>query len=162
MAIRTTRFPEYGLNLYVVSGAHTAEEAIGFFRSLGAPDATRWLTVFDPVVDMSGLDVASLPGLKRTIAEKHHELFGAAAPELRIIVCSSRPQEEFFSRFWSGYVLKGEQHPPAKPVIVTGLEAAFDVLELPPAARDAVTKAIRGSEAAAVAPPAPIRIGEHR
>lgn len=157
MAIRIQRFPEYDLNLHVISRPHSGEEAIRFFEGLGAPqDATRWLTYFDPSVDMSGVDVASLPRLKRCIAEKQRELFGETAPPPRVLVCSTSAHEEFFARFWSGYVLKGEIHP-VKPAIVCGLQAAYDRFGLAPGARAAIGCAVRDLAAPDLSPALPRR-----
>jgi hypothetical protein len=140
MAIRSKRFPEYDLSLYVVSGPHSGEDAIRFVEGLGPADAMRWLTYFDPTVDLDDHDVASLPRLKRTIAAKLKELFGDE-PRPRVIVCSSRAHEEFFLRFWKDYLIKGEVQP-AKPIIRGSLVAAYDWLALPEAAREAVSREI--------------------
>lgn len=148
MAIRTRRFPEYDVNLYVMSGKLTGEETIRFYAGLRAPeDAARWITYFDPGLDLSGLDIASLPQIKRTIALKQRELFpGEPAP--RVLVCSSCAHEDFFYEFWRGYVVKGDVRP-IQPAIVSSLETAYDRLGLPNAARAAIRLAISDLDAAA-------------
>jgi hypothetical protein len=140
MAIRTKRFPECDLSLCIVSGAHTCEEAVGYFEGLGAADATRWLHCFDPTLDMSGHDVACLPRLKRTIIAKRRELFGDK-PKLYAIVCPSNASEAFF-KFWCGFVEAGEHHGTA-PQLFPSLEAACEAFGLPEAARRAVMKAAK-------------------
>lgn len=148
MAIRTSRFPAYDVNLYVMSGTLTGEETIRFYAGLRAPeDAVRWITYFDPGLDLAGLDVASLPYIKRTIALKQRELF-AGEPAPRVLVCSSRAQEDFFFKFWDGYVSTGDVRP-VKPAIVSSLATAFDRLRLPDVARAAIRHAIDDLKAAA-------------
>lgn len=148
MAIQTRRFPEYDVNLYVMRGTLTGEETIRFYEGLRAPeDAVSWITYFDPGLDLTSLDVASLPKIKRTIAMKQKALFvGEPAP--RALVCSSAAHEEFFYEFWSGYVAKGDVRP-VKPAIVSSLEVAYDRLGLPDAARAAIRRAIRDLDASA-------------
>ena len=164
MGIRVERFPECDLTVFIVSTPHTSEEAIQFFEALDARAATRWLTYLDPTVDMSDVDVASFPTIKRTIAAKQKELFGDK-PMVRAIVCGSRAAEQFFRRFWSSYVKTGEG-PPAPPVLFEDLEAAFEWLALPMAARAAVAEAIKSEapalEAATASPESPGRAGGGR
>lgn len=140
MAIRTKRFPEYDLNLYVVSGTHTCEEAIRFFEGFGAHDAARALTYFGPTVDISGLDVASLPKLKHTIAAKQAEIF-EGRPKPSVVVCSSSTEEAFFN-FWGCYAKTGEDRPIA-PLLFRTIEAACEWLELPETACDALVEAVK-------------------
>jgi hypothetical protein len=144
MAIRVKRFPAFDLNLYVVGGPHTGRDAIRFYEGMGAPDAARWLTYFDPTVDVSEIGISSLPKLRRAIAAKQKELFGETPPP-RIIVCSSAAQKEFFLRFWTGYLVKGDVRPP-KATIVSSLEAAYDWLGLPASARATVERAIQDDD----------------
>jgi hypothetical protein len=140
MGVRVKRLPENDLTLFIVSGPHTSEEALRLFEGLDTRAATRWLTYFDPTVDMSGVDVASFPRLKRAIAAKQKELFGDR-PMVRAIVCSTWDAEQFFRKFWSSYVKAGDG-PPAPPALFEDLEAAFEWLALPMAARGAIAEAI--------------------
>jgi hypothetical protein len=140
MAVRTEHFPEYDLSLCVISGAHTCEEAVAFFQGLDSRHATRWIHYFHPSVDMSGHDVACLPKLKRAIAAKREELFGAE-PKLYIVVCPSKASCAFFE-FWRSFVEAGQPHG-AAPLQFDTLEAACEALGLPEPERRAVIEAAR-------------------
>lgn len=138
MAIRKQRFPEYDLSLCVVSGMHTAEEAIDFFQGLDGSDATRWLTYYEPDVDMSQFEVAGIPELKRMIAAKEREIFGDK-PQPWVVVSRSEGNEAFF-KFWRSFAEAGEQRVSGRRLFPT-LEAACEWLGLPEAGRKAVVEA---------------------
>jgi hypothetical protein len=153
MGIRVRRFPEHDLTLYVVTAPHTAEEAVRFFQGLDARDATRWLTYFDPTVDMSGLDVASIPRLKRVLAAKIEKLFPDKRP-VRAIVCASGAAEQFFRTFWRSYLETGDTRP-GEPGLFNNLEAAYDWLGLPETVRAAIAHVVDGDD-----PAEPAAMGE--
>lgn len=140
MTVRVKRFPEYDVDLQFVTAPHTAQDTIRFYEGLDASDATRWLVYLDPTMDMAGYDVATIPKLKRTVAAKLEEVFGEN-PRPRVIVCSSPAAQDFFLRFWPDYRETGDVRP-GMPGIVTSLEAAYDWLGLPNAARAAVGRAV--------------------
>jgi hypothetical protein len=143
--IRVERLPDYDVVLHLYSGAMAGGEVISHFRRLGASDAGRWIHYVEPNADMSCLDVACLPELKRAIADKKHELFGDE-PSTSAIVYGSRTNERFFT-FWRSYAGYGEPHP-RLPVLFTSLEAACEWLRLPRAGRQAVLSAAGVPEAA--------------
>jgi hypothetical protein len=87
--------------LRLISGRYPAGEAIEFFRSLDKTCALRWLTYFYPTVDISEVDVANIPAIKRAIDEKRREIFGDK-PKGYAVVCGSESSKQYFD-FWSRY-----------------------------------------------------------
>lgn len=138
MGIRVERFPEFDVELHIYSGAVAGDELIRHFRKLGQADALRWIHYHDPSTDMSVMDLACLPELKRAISAKKRELFGDE-PAVSAIVYGSRTNERFFS-FWRTYAATGDPHP-RLPVLFSSLEAACDWMRLPKAACGAVLAA---------------------
>lgn len=137
-------WPEHDLTLHLVSGNLTSAEIVHLFRNLDAGCATRWLSYFDPTVEMSQIDIASVPELKRVIAEKRRELFGDR-PKPYAIVCGSEESEQYFVRFWWKY-FAGPNAQAENLRCFRNLDAAYDWLELPEAGRAAVARAIEDWE----------------
>ena len=131
---------EHDLTLHLVTGAHTSAEAIHFFQSLDDGCATRWLSYFDPTVDMSRIDIASIPEIRHVIAEKQKGLFGQKIKPYAI-VCGSDASEQYFFGFWRKYYV-GPEVQAGSVRIFRGLDDAFDWLRLSNPARSAATRAI--------------------
>jgi hypothetical protein len=138
--------PEHDLTLHLVSGKHTSAEGIQFFRSLDSSGATRWLSYFDPTVDMAQIALGDAPEIKRVIADKRRELFGDHAKPYAI-VCGSEISWRYFSEFWR----RCYSAPDARTQNMRcfqSLEEAYDWFELPQAGRAAVARTIEAWETA--------------
>jgi hypothetical protein len=144
MATRRRNLPEHDLTLHLVSGDLTSAEAIEYFSSMDSSCATPWLSYFDPTVDMSQIDIASVPELKRAIAEKRKQLFGDH-PKPYAIVCGSEGSEQYFFGFWWKY-FGGPDAQAENLRCFRSLEEACDWLELPQAGRAEVARAIEDWE----------------
>jgi hypothetical protein len=144
MVCRRVCLPEHDLTLQLVSGVHSGEEAIQFYRALDAGCATRWLSYFGPTADMSKIDVASVPLLKRVLTEKQKELFGDK-PKPHAIVCLSESSRQYFFDFWKPYFTHGDESVVRS---FRSLEEAYDWFGLSDEARAAVAGAIEGRDAA--------------
>jgi hypothetical protein len=147
MADRRCDLPEHDLTLHLVSGKHTSVEGLQFFRSLDSSCATRWLSYFDPTVDMSRIAIGSAPKIKRVIAQKRKELFGDH-PKPYAIVCASEISEQYFFDFWWKYFV-GPDAQAENMRCFRSLEEAYDWLELAQAGRAAAARAIEAWEARA-------------
>lgn len=146
MPNRRHSLPEHDLTLHLVHGTHTCAEAIQFFRSLDANCATRWLSYFDPTVDMSQIDIASVPEIKHVVAQKQEELFGEHA-KAYAIVCGSESSEQYFFGFWQRYFVgPGVQSESTR--CFRSLDEAYAWLGLSDAGRAAVARAIEDWEKA--------------
>lgn len=149
MGVRTYHFPEQQLDFHVFSGPVTAEDMIRHHRSLDV--TVRWLCYFDPSVDLSGVDLAHLPELRRAVSALETRRTRTLPT---VVVAPSQASEQFF-RFWRDYAsaLVEGRH---EPLIVSNLEAACRHLDLPPALRDRLAAGIEAGEAVApAARPAP-------
>jgi hypothetical protein len=145
MADRRCSLPEHDLTLHLVSGKHTSAEGLRFFRSLDSSCATRWLSYFDPTVDMAQIDIGSAPEIKRVIAEKRRELFGDHEKPYAI-VCGSERSRQYFFEFWSSYFVGPDAQENLR--CFRSLDEAYDWLELSQAGRAAVARAIEDWETA--------------
>jgi hypothetical protein len=144
---RRRTLPEHDLTLHLVHGKLSSADVNLYFRSLDSNCcATRWLHYFDPTVDMAQIDIASVPKLKRIIAEKRKELFGEH-PKPFALVCASEGSREYFFRFWLKY-FSGPDAQAENLRCFLGLEEAYDWLELTQATRAAVVHAIEDWEMA--------------
>jgi hypothetical protein len=147
MVSRRRILPEHDLTLLVISGKLSSADVIEYFQGLDSSCcATRWLHYFDPTVDMSQIDIASVPELKRVIAEKRRELFGDHLKPFAV-VCGSEGSEQYFFGFWSKYYF-GPGVRAESWRCFRSLEEAYDWLELPQASRAAVARAIEDWETA--------------
>jgi len=124
--------------VHLVWGEHTSDEAIEFVRGLDRTCATRWVSWLHPTVDMSKIDVANIPAIKRAVDDKRQELFGDK-PKPYALVCGAKACEQYFD-FWRRYYSN------APPVFVS-LDEAYDQLGLSEAARDAASGMIARWEA---------------
>jgi hypothetical protein len=147
MAGRRYSLPEHDLTLNLIHGTLTSGDVTRYFRALDASCcATSWLHYFDPTVDMSQIDIASVPELKRVIAETRRELFGDR-PKPFAIVCGSEGSEQYFFGFFLKY-FTGPDVQAANLSCFRSLEASYDWLELSQAARAAVARTIEDWETA--------------
>jgi hypothetical protein len=145
MSIRVTRLPEHGVNLTVYSGRLTREVLLAHYRGLNAADAanaSRWISYFDPSVDLSEIDFAVFPELKRVLTAKLVEIYGGRRLTAAI-VCDSRVNQPILS-FWRSYTGSDAEHP-ADPELFSCLKGACDFLGLPDAAREGLAAGINAS-----------------
>jgi len=134
--------------LHLIWGKHSSEEAIQFIQALDETCAMRWLCYYHPSVDMSGMDVAHIPEVKRAAEEKSKEIFGDK-PKAHALACASRATEQFFD-FWRRYQSDALRS-------FYGLDEAYDWLGLSEDARAAASDIIHNWEAE-VAAEAPRRM----
>lgn len=146
MCIRVKRFPEFGVDLVVYSGALTRETLTRFIAELQPVDGARWINYLDPTLDESGLDVAYIPALKRAFAEKLTALHGET--RVRSALVTASPVNELILRFWPSYVGRDVRYP-AEPVACRTLDEACEALGLPAEARPALAEAVAADARAA-------------
>lgn len=152
MCIAIRRLPEHDLTVAELRGVVTGPQLLDFLDRLQIAEGTsRWLNYVAPDADLSQLDLVSLTQAKRLVARKvteaaHEQPFRSA------FVCASRCSEPVI-KLWADYLGRDPSHP-AKPQVFSSLEAAFEHLDLPPAAREAVSRRLRARqpEAPAVRP----------
>jgi hypothetical protein len=128
MGILAKRFPEYGVTLQIFRGAITREAWVEYYASFAATASDRFVTYICPSADLSNMDLAFGPELKRLVAAKLREVFGDQ-PVISILVRSSNEQEPYLE-FWRGFERVGDKHP-AESVIVTDFKKACALLGLP-------------------------------
>jgi len=134
--------PEYNLEVGVFSGAVTDDEMLESFSKL---DKNRnWLGVFTKDADVSGVDIACFPALKRAVTPDAPELRGGE-PKLSALVNFSGPSE-LFVRFWVHYASADDQ-PWRKRQMFSSIEKACAWLGLPPAAAGEVAAAVAYAQA---------------
>ena len=134
MPIRLYNFPEHDLSVLVARGKHTSKDVIHAYQALDSTYATRWVKYLDPTADMSEIDLAHVPAMRRAKGEKRRELFGDN-PKPAAIVCGSKVAEQFFIEFWRWYSESNER-------CFRSLDEAYDWLGLSEAARAVVARAI--------------------
>jgi hypothetical protein len=139
MADRRHILPDHDLTLHLVSGEHTSAETLCFFQALDDRCATRWLSYFDPTVDMSKTDIASMPVIREIIAKRRKELFRDGTKPYAM-VCVSESSARYFQDFWRKYVAEPDLR------VFRSLGEAFNWLELPEPARCAAATAIHDWE----------------
>jgi len=137
MGIRVRRFPEHHVDLHVFSGVVTTEDARRHIERLDAND--RWLCYFDPTADLSGVDLAHLPELRRLMAVKEQRR--GADRILPTVIVNASESADHDLRFWRSYA-SAEGENPHDTIMCSSLEAACDWLGLPPAAHDALAAEI--------------------
>jgi len=128
MGILAKRFPEYGVTLQIFRGVITREAWMEYYAGFTATDASRFITYVCPSADLSKIDLASGPELKRVVAAKLREFFGDE-PVVSILVRTSDEHEPYL-RFWCGFERAGDKHP-AQSVLVADFKEACALLELP-------------------------------
>jgi hypothetical protein len=144
VSVRVEHFPEFGVTLVIYSGALTPEAMERFVDDLGPADAGYWINYLDPTLDLSGMDVAHIPVLKRALAAKLKTLYGEGHVPAALVTAS--PVNDLVLNFWPSYVgLDGEY--PREPTSFASLEAVCDRLQLPEAARRALIEAADGRQA---------------
>lgn len=156
MPLQLKRFPEFGVELHIRSGAFGSEDLLRYFRALGPADALRWIYYYDETTDTSGIKLGHIPELKRVITAKQQELFGDSPPA-SVVVYGSSENRRFFD-FWLGFAATGPQHP-AAPLLFPTLQAACEGLGLPDEALAALERAVAQGDGA---PPAAERRGAER
>jgi hypothetical protein len=141
MGIRAKRLPEYGVTVVIWSGRLTLEELRRHFGALDAACTDRWINYWDPSVDLSGLDVARIPEVKRLLAGKLKELYGDKRA-ISAVVCDPALQDPF-PGFWPSYASADHAYP-AEVAAFPSLEAACAWLNLSDDGRRAVIDAVEG------------------
>lgn len=144
MGILLKRFPEYRVTLEIYRGVITPELLFGRLGRLRQGDMARWVGYFDATADLSRVDIAALPEIKRASAARMRELH--AENGLIAFVCSA-PATEHLIEFWCRFLRVGGEHP-TSPALFPNLKTAFDWMDLPEAARQALTAAV-GAEISA-------------
>jgi TetR/AcrR family transcriptional repressor of nem operon len=142
MAANLKRFPEFNLEIGVFSGAVADDELLKCFSKLD--QKAHWLGVFTKNADVSGVDIACFPALKRAVTPDASEPAGAR-PKLSALVNLSE-SSELFVRFWAHYATAGDR-PGRKRQVFSTLEAARQWLGLPAAAAGKIVAAVTEAEA---------------
>jgi hypothetical protein len=140
MGILAKRFPEYGVILQIFRGPITRQAWIDYYDGFAADDTDRFITYLDPTADLSQLDVASGPELKRVVAGKLRAVYGEK-PVVSILAPGSEAQV-MYANFWRAFESAGEEKHPAESVVVADLKAACELLGLPDGAFEALTAAV--------------------
>jgi hypothetical protein len=140
MGILAKRFPEYDLILQIFRDAITREVWMAYYDGFSATSADRFITYLDPSADMSVLDIASGPELKRVVAAKLREVYGDNASVVSILVPGSKEQE-LYAQFWCAFEGAGDKHP-AVSVCAPDLKAACALLGLPQEAWKSLAAAV--------------------
>lgn len=140
MCIAIRRFVEHDLTVAELRGVVTGAQLLEFMDRLQVSEKTRrWLSYVATDADLTQLDLMSLTQAKRLVgrkvAEARHE-----QPFISAFVCASRCSEPVI-KLWTDYLGRDPDHP-AKPQIFSSLEAAFEHLQLSPAARETVERAL--------------------
>lgn len=132
MSVKLNRYPEYGVTLFVFSGALGVDDVALLCHMLDSRDCEKWLSYFDPTSDFSGIAVGQLPELKRALEKCQVEACGGVRQPNAMVVVSSAGEN--FARFWREYTLIGSVNP-MTPTVFSDFRAACDWLGLPEAAR---------------------------
>lgn len=137
MGIRLKRFPEYGLELYIYSGPISCEEMLRHLQRVdGSAD---WLSYLGPTADLSGIDVAHFPLLKRTAAAREASAPPKEQPSRHALVTVSAVNTQFV-QFWCNYGRIGVPQAHDRVVFST-LEQACRWLGLPPGGCERIAEA---------------------
>lgn len=144
VGVRLERFPEYGVTLEVFSGVLTPELLLDRLGALRAGDAARWIIYADPTADLSRVDVAAIPEIRRASFARLREL-GVADARIAF-VCEPGANAPLFD-FWLRYVTQYGEHP--GQAVFRTLKAACDWLDLPEAACRTLTQAAQAGAAGA-------------
>lgn len=129
MGVNLRHCPEHGVDLFVASGAITAADVISAFER--ADRAANWLVVFSEELDMSGVDIACFPAMRRTMTPDDGEPRGGA-PRLSALVNLSE-RNALFVRFWADYASAAAPHARRRQIF-SSVEAGCRWLGLAPAA----------------------------
>ena len=145
MSVRVEHFPEFGVTLVIYSGAVTPEVMLRFVDDLGPADAGPWINYLDPTLDLSGMDVAHIPVLRRALAAKLKALYGEGHIKTALVTASQ--VNELVLSFWPSYVGHDVEYP-HEPTAFASLDAACDWLRLPETAHRALAEAAAGPASA--------------
>ena len=147
MCIRVRRFPEFGVAMAIYGGALTPAILLRFVDDLGDADADvgGWVNYLDPTLDLSGMDVAHIPVLRRALAAKLKALYGEGHIKTALVTASQ--VNELVLSFWPSYVGHDVEYP-HEPTAFASLDAACDWLRLPETAHRALAEAAAGPASA--------------
>lgn len=138
MSVYLKRFPEYGLDLNIFSGAVSPDEIIWSFHSLDRK--ANWLAFFCEDADLSGISIAHFPAMKNALTGEEHET-DAAPQKKRSALVNLSGLNELFVRFWSEYASAGISAPRDRAMFPT-IAAACEWLGLPPAVSDTLAATV--------------------
>jgi TetR/AcrR family transcriptional regulator, transcriptional repressor for nem operon len=103
MSVGLRRFPEYDLELGVFSNTVTAGETIKFLY--GLDKGKNELLILSESADLSEIDVAHLPAMKRAVTPVESERHDSGTKSTAFVnLCKSN---ELFIRFWVHYASAG-------------------------------------------------------
>jgi len=142
MAAYLKHFPEYNLELGVAMGALTEDEVIQTLTSFDKK--ANWLGVYTQSADASGMDIARLPEIRRTVTPNEAES-PDAKPKLSALVNLSE-SSELFLHFWTRYASTGVHRSRTRKVF-NSVEAACQWLELPRGAAEKIAATVAVAEA---------------
>lgn len=149
MGVRIERFPEYGVTLSVFTGIITPEILREHMSALQPEDLARRITYADPTSDLSGVDIAAFPELKREFIVRQEPLL-AGKPGFSAIVCKGK-SGRLTPDFWASYFGQDSSYP-VRVMAFETLEAACAWLALPEAGCRAVVEAAVGPRRAPTGP----------
>lgn len=159
MGVHCKRLPEYGLDLSIYYGPVSCEELLRNFRRRDC--RANWLSIFSVTADLTGIEVARFPELKRAVDAKDCEPGGDEAVRRQALVDLPNAKADNFVRFWRNYIYEGVQRPRERAIFTT-IDEAGRWLGLPMAALGAIAAEARHVDAAvadaAASPPRP-RLG---
>jgi hypothetical protein len=127
MGIQAKRLPEHGVTVVIWSGRLTPEEIRRHIGGLDAVYSDRFLQYWDPSADLSGVNIAAIPELKRLLADKLKALYGDKRAVSAVV--RDPAMKEQFPQFWPSYVSADHGYP-AQAVAFSSLEAACAWLNL--------------------------------
>jgi TetR/AcrR family transcriptional repressor of nem operon len=137
MGVHLEHFPEYKLEFGALCNSVVGDEALNMFE--GFDKHAKWLVVFNEGVDLSGLDIAHIPAMRRAVTPNQSEPH-SGEPELTAFV-SLAGGGEFFTRFWMHYASMGVEHSRKREMFPT-MAAACQWLGLPPPAAETLAAAL--------------------
>lgn len=137
MGVHLEHFPEYRLEFGALCNSVSGDEVLSMFE--GFDKRAKWLVVFNDNVDLSGLDIAHIPAMKRAVTPEDSGPQGGE-PESTAFV-NLAGGGDFFVRFWVHYASEGVQRTRRRERFST-VAAACQWLRLPPPATETLAAAV--------------------
>lgn len=141
MGVELRRFPEHHVTLAIFSGVVDPDQISTLLRSVDQRDRGCWIGYWHDDADISDVDVASFPVIKRLVAERQKAIFGDAPLREFVMVHPSGATEDLF-RFLQKYWATGDESA-TPPRIFPDWRSASDWLGLSDEARKALTDATK-------------------
>jgi hypothetical protein len=139
MTIRVKRLPEFDLTLNVWTGKLTREDLIAHYNGLTAQEAGRRIAYLDPALDLSSVDVATIPGVTRLVAARLKALYGDKPVTSVVVAAPGSENARLFEAWFRYFAAEGLSD---GPVLKPGVKAASDWLGLPHDACEKIRAAI--------------------